>query len=220
VATNRWLSVYPDQHMTTTLGIVNCDPAFSVMVFYFGRVETRDATLAMRHMVESVDCAVTEANRVRPIAATRLPAKFGRTPETAMQMYQALDGETLVVNFTRSDVQRDQVAFRQIMRAMVGQSMGEDIPDSRIFMLDRQEPRPPGKSSLLRFEVKSLPQPDMTLITIWAGSESSDQLARERQTQVGCPGSESTPTPAFEVLAEEACGAGRSEFCGLKQLSD
>lgn len=229
VAPDRWFFVAgtPDEPMT--MGVVNCEQTFSVMLIQFRYREVEREAAAMQSMIESVKCEVTDANRARPVAAIRLPAKFGRTPDSIVQTYQSLDGEQLIANFTRSDIQKNHQAYVALMRSMMSESFGIEIPDSAMTELPKAEPHPPGRSSLIRFKLGTAPDLvylgtfycpaiDLSLITLWYSPEASDQLARERQSQVGCPGEESVATPSFESLADEACRGGQKHFCGLKEI--
>ena len=230
VSPDRWLYVAGDSKIIFALGAVNCDALFSIMITYFGSLEVEHTANTMRHMVESVSCAVTEENRERPLGATRLPAKFGYTPEQQVQIFQALDGEQVLINFTRSDIQRERKSFRTMMRALVGGMVGEEIPDTGQVFLPPGKPDPGSKSSLMRFDLQNgeriyigttwCPAVNRSMFTMAWGPEVSDAVARERQAQVSCPGGESTPSPPFEELANAACRAGSREFCGLRQLPE
>jgi hypothetical protein len=225
----RWTYVVGEPKIPVGIGVINCDASFSLIVI-LARYRDIDRQFAdLDRIVKSVQCSTTDANRARPVAATRLPEKFGRTPDREVQIYQALDGEQLVINFTRSDVQRDQTIYRHLIRALLENSMGIKIPESRIVLLPAGEPRPVGKSSIMRAEIPEsheaiyigtlyCPKVDLSLINLWYAPQFSDELARERQSQLGCPGEESTPTADFASLADEACAAGEKRFCGLKEM--
>ena len=63
------------------------------------------------------------------------------------------------------------------------------------------------------------PKIDSTLIFTWVASRKDEALARERQSQVGCPGEESRPVPQFRALADAAFRAGDAHACEvLKQI--
>ena len=231
VSRDRWLFITGSPSAPIAMGAVNCEETFSITIIEarYGDVEREAA--AMRRMVESVNCEVTDENRARPVAATRLPAKFGRTPDAVVQTYQSLDGEQLIVNFTRSDVQKNHQGYRTIIQALLSNALGTEIPDSSMIELPKGDPHPAGRYSLMRLQLGSAddslyvgtfycPRIDLSLITLWYSPRSSDPLAHERLSQVGCPGEESTETPPFEQVADEACRAGQKQFCGLKEMPE
>jgi len=228
---DRWIYVMGTPKVPIGFGVINCDTAFSVTVTFTRYRDVERQFAGLSRIVNSVQCAVTDANRVRPIAATRLPAKFGRTPDRDVQIFQALDGEQVLINFTQSDVQRDPEVYRKIVRALLKNALGVDVPDSQLEILPEGSPRPAGKSSLMRANFPATqeilyvgtqycPAMNLSVISMSFSPKSTDQLARERQSQVGCPGEESTESPSFASIADAACSAGQKQFCGLEQLPE
>jgi hypothetical protein len=226
---DRWLYVFGQPRSPVGIGVINCDPSFSVTVTLVRYRDVERQFSELLSIVKSVECAVSDSNRERPLAATRLPEKFGRTPDREVQIYQSFDGEQLVLNFTSSDVQRNPTTYRHLMRALMSSAMGMEIPESQLELLPASDPRPTGRSSLMRANFPATkesiyigtlycPKLDLSLISMWTSRQPSEQLARERQTQVGCPGDNSTPTPDFASLADAACAAGETRFCGLKEM--
>jgi hypothetical protein len=228
---DRWMYIIGDQRSPVGVGVINCDPSFSV-ILAFARYRDVERQLAqLRRIVESVQCAVTDANRARPVAATRLPGKFGRTPDPDIQLFQSLDGEQMAINFTPSDVQRDQTIYRKIMHSFLANVGQIEIPESQLALIVAGEPHPAGKSSLMRAHFPETGENlyigtlycaklGLSLISLWSAPQAGDQLAKERLSQVGCPGDASTSTPAFASLAESACAAGETRFCGLKEMPE
>jgi hypothetical protein len=227
--TDRWIYVIGQPRTSVGLGVVNCDPAFSVTVtlVHYRDVERQFSELSS--IVKTLNCAVSRTVRERPFAATRLPEKFGRTPDHDVQIYQSLDGEQLAINFTASDVQGSPTIYRHLIRGVLASAAGVEIPDSQFDLLPAADPKPAGKSSLMRANFPATheslyvgtlycPTVDLSVIGIWYSHQPSEQLARERQTQYGCPGELSTPTPDFASLAEAACAAGERRYCGLKEM--
>jgi hypothetical protein len=228
---DRWLYVIGQPHSPVGVGVINCDPAFSVTLSLAHYRDVERQFDELQTIVKSVECAVTAANRERPLAATRLPEKFGRTPDREVQTYQSFDGEQLVINFTSSDMQRNPTIYRHLIRGLLASALRAEIPESQLELLAAGDPRPAGKSSLMRANFPAThesiyigtlycPKLDLSLISMWTSRQSSEQLARERQSQVGCPGDESTPTSDFASLADAACARGESRFCGLKEMPE
>ena len=229
VGKDRWLYVVGQALAPVGFGVVDCDPSFAVWVT-LARYRDVDRTAEeLERIVKSVQCTVGDANRARPSAATRLPAKFGKTPDHDVQIFQALDGEQFIVNFSQSDVQRDPVLYRKLMRSLLANALGTDVPDSSLEILPAGLPKPAGKSSLMRANFPATneslyvgtqycPDVGLSLISIWSSPRATDQLARERQSQIGCPGEESSASPPFSSLADAACEAGEKQLCGLKEM--
>jgi hypothetical protein len=226
---DRWAYVMGQDRAPVGIGVVNCGPSFSVTVTYARHRDVDRTAEELTKIVKSVQCAVTEANRVRPVAAIRLPGKFGRTADRDVQIYQSLDGEQFIVNFTHTDVQREPKMYRTIVRTLVANALELEIAESQLAVLPDGEPRPQGKSTLMRLDLTGTgenlyvgtiycPKVDLSLISIWYAPETSERLARERHSQSGCPGEESTPTVDFEVIADAACKAGNARFCGQRQM--
>jgi hypothetical protein len=228
---HRWMYVIGTPTLPIGLGVIDCDPSFSVNVTLAHVRHVGRQLAELRRLVESVRCEVTAANTSRPLAATRLPAKFGRTPERAYQIFQTLDGEQVIVNFIPSDVQRDPTTYRHIIHALISEAFGVQIEQSAIELMKQGSPHPAGKSSLMRAQLPSTvgniyvgtqycAEIGLSLVSFWLAQDSSDALARERQSQLGCPGEPSVPTPEFATLADAACDAGDRQFCGLKEMPE
>jgi hypothetical protein len=230
-AKDRWVYVLGQDRAPVGIGVINCDSSFSVTVTFARHRDVDRTAEELTRIVKSVQCAVAEANRARPVAAIRLPQKFGRTPDRDVQIYQSLDGEQFIVNFTQSDVQREPKLYRTIIRTLLANAMGLEIAESQLRELPDGAPRPAGKNTLMRLDLPATqeslyvgtiycPAVELSLISIWYAPEASDQLARERHSQSGCPGEESTSTVDFEVIADAACKAGNTRFCGQKQMPE
>jgi hypothetical protein len=228
---DRWVYVLGTPQAPIGAGVVNCDSEFSVSITFARYKDIERQFAELDRIVKSVQCEVTDANRARPIAATRLPRKFGQTPDRDIQIFQALDGEQLMINFTQTDVQRNPFLYRQIMRSMLVNSIGIEFPEKDLKTLSPGSPSPAGKSSLMRLDFPATnetlyigtqfcPEIDLSLISMWTAPGASDQLARERQSQVGCPGEESSATPTFASIADAACAAGEKQFCGLREMPE
>jgi hypothetical protein len=59
-------------------------------------------------------------------------------------------------------------------------------------------------------------QQKLALWSVWSAPTGDDRLAVERFSQVGCPGTPSTPSPTFQSLVESACAGGDAEACKLR----
>jgi hypothetical protein len=212
-------------------GVVRCDEKFSVLVVHAHFRDPDREAEEIRGILRSVTCNVTDANRARVVAAVRLPPKFGRTMDRDVQMYRSLDGEQMTLNFTSGDIQREQKAYRNVMLALLSTSMGTQLRDSQLISLDTAAQHASGKTSLLRAEFSGTEKRlyvgsvycadrNLTLISIWFSAQRDDGLARERQSQIGCPSESSTTLPSFETLVDEACKSGDRAACALHAAPD
>jgi hypothetical protein len=197
-----------------------------MVVFAQYQNSTRQAA-ALRRIVSSVRCAVSDANRLKPRAAMRLPAKFGATTEQDFQMFRSLDGEQLVVNFTTGDVQVDPKIYLNVVRAMIATSMKVGSAKWDLDELPASGAALPHKSSLMRAYFPATrehlyvmtvycPVGKYSLIGIWYAPDANDPLARERQAQIGCPRDAETAVPPFDALAAAACRAGDQAACATR----
>jgi hypothetical protein len=227
LAADRWLHVIGLPTSPVAFGIVSCDQAFSVLVVH-GRFRQPDLEAAeVRRILRSVTCNVTDANRARVEAAVRLPPGFGRTSDPQLQMYRSLNGEQLTTSFASGDAQRDAGIYHHLILSLLSTSLGKQLNDSQLVQLDSAVQGAEGKRSLARVEFPDTQERiyvgttycadrNLTLISFWFSARRDDALARERQSQTGCPGGTSTPLPRFEAMVEQACKAGDQRACGMR----
>lgn len=222
VADDRWFYVVGTESTPVGIGVVNCDPRFAIVVTYVRYTDRARLAESLSRIVNSVQCAVTAANRDRPVAATRLPAKFGWVTNPEAQTFQSLDGEFLAITVGDDNVQRKPELFREVMAATASAVLGTQLDDWQYV----QNPTPERNASILRAAVPASGRKvyvgavhctpaNISLIVFWFGSNPSDNLARERFSQIGCPGDASTPSPDFAKLAQAACAAGDQAACNL-----
>jgi len=222
---DRWLSIVGSERVPLALGVVRCDGAFQVEITYARYHDSRRQIADLRELVSSVRCQVTDRNRTRPKASTRLPDTFGRVGGQDLQIFRSLDGEHLAINFTHGDIQRDEKLYLSVIRHLLAQSHEAEPAklQTRVVAIPRTDR--PETASLLHVTLpakdpiyvgavycKSL---DLSLISLWTAARATDELAQERLGQVGCPGGPSTPSPSFDSLVEAACRSGDRDACGV-----
>jgi hypothetical protein len=233
VGDDRWLHIVGLPDSPVAFGVVRCDDGFSVMLVHGRYRDVEKEAVELRRIMKSVQCKVTEANRARVLAAVRLPEKFGRTKASEAQIYRSLDGETMTLNFSAGDIQKDQRAYRAVVASLLSNSMGIQLDDSQLAALDTAVQRPSGKSSLLRVDLPNSAQHvrlyvgsvycadrNLTLLSFWGTFKGDDALARERLSQVGCPHEQSTEYGSFEDMVDEACKAGDAMACEIRKNPD
>jgi hypothetical protein len=142
------------------------------------------------------------------------------------QHYRSLDGEDLALNYIVGNVNGDLKIYRLFLRELLSSGFGAKVDDSRIEDVSVPGILHPEPTRLTRAR---LPDPTgqiyvgsvycddvkMSLIMLWSAPVVSDQLAIQRLSQVGCPSTPSTPTPAFDSLVESACAGGDAAACAL-----
>jgi len=225
---DRWLHVIGAPGSPVAFGVVRCDAKFSVLVVHGRYRDLERETDEFRRIIRSVTCNVTDENRAHVVAAVRLPEKFGVLQEDQGQVYRSLDGEVMNLNFTSGDIQKDPRTYRNVITSLITTALGIQFEDSQLVSLDTAVQSPGGKTSLLRADLPDTPErlyvgslycPDrnLTLLSIWAAQARDDALARERQSQVGCPHEESTSHRRFAEILDEACRAGDHVACDLQK---
>lgn len=221
---NRWLSIVGAERVSLAIGVVRCDETFQVEIHYTRYHDSPRQIADLRELVSSVRCQVTDRNRTRPVASTRLPENFGRVAGQDLQLLRSLDGEELALNFTQGDIQRDEKLYLSIIKPLLAQSFDTEPAKLQIRVVaiprtDRAETvsllhaTVPGSNPMYVGSVycKSL---SLSLMSIWTAPRATDALALERLGQVGCPGSPSTPSPSFDSLVDAACRSGNPDACG------
>jgi hypothetical protein len=227
LSADRWLVIVGTEEAPLGIGVVRCDPRFEVQFAYARYHNLEHQIEVSREMLRSVHCEVLDINHVSLVAATRLPEKFGRVVTPVGQGFRSLDGEMLLINFTTGDLRRDEKVYRIVLRGMLKELAGTEVPESRLTVVQRARPESARGPLLLR---AALPEAwgmvyvgrfyceheQITMLTIWNSAKPTDALAWERLDQVGCPGGESTSLPLFESVAASACEAGDESACTIK----
>ena len=225
----RWLYIVGDKDIPIGFGVVSCDVNFQVLVM-FGRYRDADRQAeALGKILRSAQCSISEANRTRLTAALRLPDRFGRTSNTDFEGYKSLDGEVVMINFTNGDVLRDRKVYKTIATSLLSAGLGVEIDDSQLkYLPDPKLSRP---ASLIRGDLTAsnetiyvgtqfCDEHNQTLMFMWIPPDASDEVARERLSQVGCPGDESRELRKFSDVAADACAAGERSACDLSDFID
>jgi hypothetical protein len=226
---DRWIHLLMVSDVPLAIGVVRCDPKFMVTLIYGHYRDPSRQMRETRDILESVKCAVTDRNRGGLSAATRLPATFGRTAETDFTGYKSLDGEVLMVNFTTGNVSRDKAIYKTVVRALVSQISGSDLPESSLeYVASPPVQRPaalvkvriPGSEGLLYVGSQFCAPHEQSLMMIWTAPHASDALAQERLGQLGCPGDPTTDLPPFRQIAADACARGEVSACTASDTVD
>jgi hypothetical protein len=221
---DRWLSIVGAERVLLGIGVVRCDESFQVEITYTRYHDSPRQMADLRELVSSVRCQVTDNNRTRPEASTRLPENFGRVDGEDLQLFRSLDGEELALNFTQGDIQRDEKLYLSIIKPLLVQSFETEAAKLQTRMVTIPRTDRAETVSLLHATVpesnpiyvgtvycKSL---GLSVMSIWTAPRATDALALERLAQVGCPGGPSTPSPSFDSLVDAACRSGDQDACG------
>jgi hypothetical protein len=224
----RWFAIAGSARLPIALGIVTCGELFQVSITYAHYHDVARQLEDIRKIVSSVRCKVTAQNLERPVAAAMLPDKFGTLDSPGMQMFQSLDGEVMVLNFTSGDLNdAEEKAYLSVMRRMMAMALEADADDLKLrkvwipgsgasqqrSLLEIRDP----VGSTMYVGATTCSGMGSTLMSVWNAPKMTDALAIERLGQVGCPGGESTPLRKFAGILEEACATGDQVACEMKK---
>lgn len=225
VAPDRWFVIVGNDRIHVATGIIQCDPRFQVDITVTRYYDVQRMIPLAARILKSVTCEVTDQNRAGLVPVTRLPAKFGSVATDDGWMFQSLDGEALVLNFTTGRLPDDAKLLRPVYLAMLKQVDGS-VAESTFSILKPGRQVRQGIVGMSRARLGDGNQMYIgslfcepvgaTLMFIWsAGPRERDDLAWQRLGEVDCPGAASTPIQEFTAVAERACAAGDAAACAL-----
>jgi hypothetical protein len=228
---SRWLAIAGSARLPIALGIVTCGESFQISITYAHYHDVARQLEDIRKIVSSVRCKVTAQNLERPVAAAMLPDKFGTVDSPGIQMFQSLDGEVMVLNFTSGDLHDvEEKAYLSVMRRMMAMALEADADELKLRKVWIPESGLPRQRSLLEVRdpdgstmyvgATTCPGMGSTLMSVWHAPKMADQLAIERFGQVGCPGGESTALRKFAGILDEACATGDQVACEMKKTQN
>jgi hypothetical protein len=224
----RWIAAVGKPTLPMAVGIVRCDPRFTVQ-FVFGYYLDLDTQLhALQTIMDSVKCEVTAANLAGTTFATRLPATFGRVEAMDMQIYRSVDGENLVVNDTQGNLLRAPALLRPVVDALVGAALGAKPGETTTNIVTDAHRAGSEPATLMRLTSRAsntsvyvgalwCERAGVTGMMIWFAPEMTDARAAERFSQIDCPGAPSTESPPFEPLLAAACKDGNATACEIEK---
>lgn len=220
---DRWLYIVGTEDSPAGVGVVNCDPRFSVMVSYVRYQDRARLSAGLEDILRSVRCAVTDANRAPVLAATRLPAAFGRVEShLGAQAYRSIDGEYLGITTTSNLRLLDDVdGVRNITRATIHGMLGVEVGEMQIVpgggadaaTLLLRASRAGG--SPLYVGYRRCASQSLAVGVLWMAPRTSDEDAATRMGWIGCPGAPSSSPPEFSEVAARACAEGNQDACKL-----
>jgi hypothetical protein len=221
-----WAAVVGFGSAPVGFGTRACERGFNVDVVV---AVARDAGVQFelaRRIVESVRCALTDANRMRLQAATRLPAGFARVPGQDFPTYATVDGEVLYENFTPGDLTSDREAVRTVFQGMFSAALGLDRTALQVEELAELQGSH-GAVPLWRvsapddsaFYVTGLwcPNAGATFLPFYTSRDLIEERARSVLGTVGCPGEPTVAPPDATPLFEAACASGNEVACSLRE---
>ena len=220
-----WAAVL-DGRAPVAIGTRPCERGFNVDVVVS---VTRDAGAQLelaRRIVESVRCALTEANRLRLEAATQLPTGFARVAGQALPTYATVDGEVLNINFASGDVMSNRERARTVLHGLFSGGFGIDRSALQFEELAPLEGSR-GAASVWRMLVPDTPalylvglwcpNAGATFMPLYSSIDPIEQRARDVLGTVGCPGEPTIAPPDATPLFEAACAGGNQFACDLRQ---
>jgi hypothetical protein len=210
------------------LGTRRCERGFNVDVMVMVSTDVDEQFALARRITESIRCALTDANRRRPEAATRLPPGFVRVKREQFPTYVTLSGEQLVVNFTTGNVLGEPKAYGAVITGLLSEGLGVPVAQIQSEVVPVKS-TPARQIGLLRVHIAGdssyvgsvwCPKLGVTFLAFYASSMPAEVRARELLDSLGCPGEPSEEPPDAKPLFEASCADGDAEACAtLEQLA-
>jgi len=221
---DSWVTVVGDAKAPVGFGTYRCEAGFNVDVVVAVSADAEEQFTFTRGIIESVRCALTDANRRRPEASMRLPKDFGRVLREQFPTYVTTAGEQVIVNFTTGDVLRNPKALNAVMAGTMSQAMGIPVATLKMTTITvAQESE--RKDGLLRMETKDgeaayigalwCPKLGITLLSVYSAPDASEARARVIVASISCPGKPSDPPGDAKPTFEAACKKGDSTACQM-----
>src|SRR5688572_6793781 len=225
---NRWLALYGTPQMPIGMGMVVCNPGFSVSIKLRLHGEMKTQLAATRAMLESVRCLATANVAKRPEAPVRFEEGFGRMDQPPAQFYHSLDGEHIAISFTQGESFSDPVEWQAGVLAVMEMELRKRISAQwarPVQIREREDFRP---SRLLRIDLPGDARPiyfggfqcvdlGLSFLVSIELPEANDALAERRLAQIGCPGDAGRDVPPFSTVVTKACAAGDTRACALSR---
>jgi hypothetical protein len=222
LTSGNWVLTIGSPAESATYAFHSCEPGFTIVVFV--DVNTRaNANFGLANrIIQSATCSLTEANRKRPEAATRLPREFARVTAQQEQTYFTPVGETLSIGFNAGDLPGSP-AFMTLMGALTSHATG--VPPAQLII--KEIPLPDGDGRKHRLVSASTggslfyegalwcPKLGMTVMATYLAMQPSDERARQVFDSIYCPGEPGESPPDAKLILDDACNAGNSTACQL-----
>lgn len=202
-------------------GSRRCERGFNVDVMVGVSRDVDEQFALAKRIAESVRCALTDANRRRPEAATRLPAGFVRVMHEPIPTYLTLSGDSLVVNFTPGNQLRDAQTLTVVFKGLLSQATGVPVPQIRVNIVSTNS-TPDRQTGLLYVTAGGdsgyvgalwCPKIGVTFMGIYTARDPKQSLAEDLLNSLGCPGEPSEEPRDAKPLFEASCKDGDTEAC-------
>jgi hypothetical protein len=220
--------VIGDPGVPLAYGTRHCERGFNVDVMVGVSSDVDEQFELAKRIAASIRCALTDANRQRPQAATRLPAGFVRVKHEANPTYLTLSGEQLIVNFTPGNALRDPQAFSAVIKGLMSEALGVPVAEIRTSILPVKS-TPERQTGLLQVALTGesgyvgalwCPKTGATFMGIYTSAQSTAARAGELLDSLGCPGEASVEPRDARPLFEASCADGDAAACAtLKEFS-
>jgi len=226
----------PDVHVVVlgqpglpiAFGTRRCERGFNVSVMVAVSKDVDEEFVLAKRIAESIRCALTDANRRRLEAATRLPAGFVRVMHEPVPTYLTLSGEHLVVNFTAGNQLRDSQTLSVVFKGLLSEVTGVPVAQIRISVVATKS-TPERQTGLLYIMAAGdsgyvgalwCPKIGVTFMGIYTAPAPTQSRAAELLDSLGCPGEPSEEPRDAKPLFEASCKDGDADACTtLKQHS-
>jgi hypothetical protein len=222
ISKHSWVTVVGDPKAPVGFGTRRCEAGFNVDVLVAVSTDIEEQFAFTRKIIESVRCALTDANRRRPEAATRLPKRFGRVMREQFPTYVTTAGEQLIVNFTTGDVLMNPKALNAVMAGTISQATGIPLASLKMTTIAVAQ-QPERKDGLLRMDAQDgvtayvgalwCPQLGVTFLSVYTAPDVAESGARAIMSSISCPDKPSDPPADARPAFDAACKKDDANAC-------
>jgi hypothetical protein len=209
-------------------GTRDCEGGFNVDLVVSVSKDVDEQFALTKRVADSIRCALTDANRRRPQAATRLPAEFVRVARESIPTYLTLSGEQLIVNFTPGNALRNTEALNAVITGLLSEAGGGAVADIRTRNIPVKS-TPERQTGLMNVTIVGetgyvgvlwCPKLGVTFMGIYIAPSPTEVRARELLDSLGCPGEPTEEPRDAKPLFEASCADGDADACAaLKEYA-
>jgi hypothetical protein len=229
VAKERWVGSIGGDGEGGAVGIVTCEPGFSIMFMVNVSKRIAEDQRVAREIAKSVQCAFTDANRHKPDATVRLSRRFARVPNPDQQQYFSLDEELIMVNIVPGNsFANGSDALQAMMLGIMSKSVSLTPAEVKVVRLQDTE-LSDGKRLVVRFlgdpkierryiAVQYCKDMAATINVALLMPSVEDVKALQLLDGLSCPGGESSELGDIHDIALDGCAAGHRMACELREM--
>jgi hypothetical protein len=226
IAPDRWLFMLEINQQPVAVGVITCERLLQLTVVYGRYADAARQAHETRRLLQSVECALTDAHRSATVeASTRLPDTFKRFASASSQLYLSTEAEGIGIYVSSGDLLENLSTYRAAIQSMSAQRTRSEPAQVEVLMLAAPTPADVRKSSLAIVRSRTgqttyvgtqyCEKQSVTLLAFWIARDPTDERARARLAQLGCPEDAATTTEIYSGSMEQACADGFTLACRL-----